>query len=91
MGGQKQFNSSKDDYIHASHSMTTLGAMNNLAVILQGQSQNDEAEKLLRHVIHHNEHIFGPDHPLTLIGLSNLVRLLCDVGDAKAAEGLAPS
>ena len=64
----------------------TLAASNNLAVVLQSQNKNAEAEAGHLAVLKIQKRALGPDHPDTLISHSNLAAALAAQGRHAEAE-----
>jgi tetratricopeptide (TPR) repeat protein len=50
--------------------------MNNLGLLLEAQHHYDQAEQLYRRTYESEQRVLGPDHPQTLIGMNNLLRVL---------------
>jgi len=66
----------------------TLGAINNLAVLLSDKGDYTAAEPLFRRVLEAQERTLGKEHPDTLGTVNNLALLLLNKGDYTAAEPL---
>ena len=49
--------------------------MNNLAVLYQAQGRYGEAEPLYKRALEACERVLGPEHPHTLLSVSNLALL----------------
>jgi tetratricopeptide (TPR) repeat protein/tRNA A-37 threonylcarbamoyl transferase component Bud32 len=54
----------------------TLGAMNNLAIMLQAQGQGEKARKLFEEVVELKRRVLGPEDPGTLRSMNNLANVL---------------
>jgi serine/threonine protein kinase len=67
----------------------TVGALNDLAIVLQMQGKNDEAQKLLEEVVEVKRRTLGPEDPSTLRSVSNLATMMALEGLLEEALKLA--
>jgi eukaryotic-like serine/threonine-protein kinase len=67
---------------------TTLGSINDLAVMLMSQGKLAEAEPLYREALERKRRVLGEDHPDTLVSINNLGMLFYTEGKFAEAEPL---
>ncbi|KAK5454687.1 hypothetical protein LTR55_012126 [Exophiala xenobiotica] len=65
---------------------STLGSMNNLALVLQEPRKYKEAEQMHRQTLDLKKKVLGEEHPSTLDSMNNLAAVLEQQGKYEAAE-----
>ncbi|KAK0745442.1 P-loop containing nucleoside triphosphate hydrolase protein [Schizothecium vesticola] len=65
---------------------STLGSMNNLALVLDSQGKYEEAEQMHRQALQLREKVLGKEHPSTLGSMNNLALVLDSQGKYEEAE-----
>ena len=65
---------------------STLGSMNNLALMLSSQGKYEEAERIHRRALALKESVLRKKHPSTLTSMSNLAEVLRNQGKDEEAE-----
>jgi tetratricopeptide (TPR) repeat protein len=67
---------------------STLGSMNNLALVLDNQGKYEEAEAMNRQTLALEEKVLGPEHPDTLTSMNNLASVLRSQRKYEEAEAM---
>ncbi|KAI4599644.1 hypothetical protein KJ359_001741 [Pestalotiopsis sp. 9143b] len=67
---------------------STLGSMNNLAVVLRSQGKYEEAEAMHRQTLELTKSVLGAKHPDTLASMNNLALVLRKQGKYEEAEAM---
>ena len=65
---------------------STLTSMNNLAEVLRGQGNYEEAERIHRQALALTEKVLGMEYPDTLTSMNNIALVLSSQGNYKEAE-----
>jgi serine/threonine protein kinase/Flp pilus assembly protein TadD len=66
----------------------TVGAMNDLGIILHAQGQIEKARKLFAEVVEVKKRVLGPEDPITLRSVNNLASTLAEEGNLQEASRL---